>query len=63
MRIVVVGAGAIGGLVGGRLAQHGHDVLLVARGAHGAAIRSEGLSTSSTVRSFCSAGCTACPHP
>lgn len=43
MRFVVVGAGAIGGLVGGRLAQHGHDVLLVARGAHGAAIRESGL--------------------
>lgn len=43
MRYVVVGAGAIGGVVGGRLSEHGHDVLLVARGAHGAAIRAEGL--------------------
>lgn len=43
MRFVVVGAGAIGGLVGGRLAQHGHDVVLVARGAHGAAIAANGL--------------------
>lgn len=43
MRFVVVGAGAIGGLVGGRLAQHGHDVVLVARGAHGAAIAADGL--------------------
>jgi 2-dehydropantoate 2-reductase len=43
MRIVVVGAGAIGGVVGGRLAEHGIDVLLVARGAHGAAIRTDGL--------------------
>jgi 2-dehydropantoate 2-reductase len=43
MRFVVVGAGAIGGLVGGRLAEHGHEVLLVARGAHGAAIASDGL--------------------
>ena len=33
MRFVIVGAGAIGGVVGGRLAEHGHDVLLVARGA------------------------------
>ena len=32
MRFVVYGAGAIGGVVGGRLAQHGHDVLLI-RGA------------------------------
>ena len=43
MRFVVVGAGAIGGLVGGRLAQHGHDVVLVARGAHREAIAADGL--------------------
>ncbi|MGQ0433636.1 MAG: ketopantoate reductase family protein [Microthrixaceae bacterium] len=43
MRFVVVGAGAIGGVVGGRLAQFGHDVVLVARGAHGAAIEAQGL--------------------
>ena len=38
MRIVVFGAGAVGGVIGGRLFQHadrhGHDVSLVARGAH-----------------------------
>jgi 2-dehydropantoate 2-reductase len=43
VRFVVYGAGAIGGVVGARLAQHGHDVLLVARGAHLAAIRERGL--------------------
>lgn len=43
MRFVVLGAGAVGGVVGGRLAQHGHDVVLVARGAHGAAIAVDGL--------------------
>jgi 2-dehydropantoate 2-reductase len=43
MRFVVLGAGAIGGVVGGRLAQHGHDVVLIARGAHYAAIRDNGL--------------------
>jgi 2-dehydropantoate 2-reductase len=43
MRIVVVGAGAVGGVVGGRLAEHGHEVVLVARGAHGAAIAADGL--------------------
>lgn len=43
MRFVVVGAGAIGGVVGGRLAEHGHDVALVARGDHGAAIAADGL--------------------
>ena len=39
MRFVVVGAGAVGGVVGGRLAQHDHDVVLVARGDHGAGDR------------------------
>lgn len=43
MRFVVMGAGAIGGVVGGRLAQHGHDVVLVARGAHREAIAADGL--------------------
>jgi phenylalanyl-tRNA synthetase alpha chain len=43
VRFIVVGAGAIGGVVGGRLAQHGHDVVLVARGAHGEAISTGGL--------------------
>ena len=43
MRFVVVGAGAIGGVVGGRLAQHGHDVVLVARGPHHDAIAAHGL--------------------
>jgi 2-dehydropantoate 2-reductase len=43
MRFVVYGAGAIGGVVGARLAQHGHDVVLIARGAHFEAIRSHGL--------------------
>jgi 2-dehydropantoate 2-reductase len=32
MRFVVVGAGAIGGSLGGRLAAAGHEVVLVARG-------------------------------
>jgi 2-dehydropantoate 2-reductase len=43
MRIVVYGAGAIGGVIGARLHEHGHEVLLIARGAHAAAIAAEGL--------------------
>ena len=43
MRFIVLGAGAIGGVVGARLAQHGHDVVLVARGRHYEAIRDRGL--------------------
>ena len=44
MRFVVVGAGAVGGVLGARLALAGADVHLVARGAHLDAIRSHGLA-------------------
>ena len=44
LRFVVYGAGAVGGVVGGRLFQHGHDVVLVARGDHGRAIAERGLT-------------------
>ena len=43
MRFIVYGAGGVGGVVGARLAQHGHDVVLIARGAHYEAIRAGGL--------------------
>lgn len=43
MRYVVVGAGAVGGTIGGRLDDAGHEVVLVARGAHAAAMREHGL--------------------
>jgi len=43
MRYVVMGAGAVGGVVGGRLHESGHDVVLVARGAHFEALRDHGL--------------------
>ena len=32
MRFIVYGAGAVGGVVGARLHQHGHEVVLIARG-------------------------------
>lgn len=44
MNFCIIGAGAIGGLVGARLAMAGHEVSLVARGEHLAAIRSHGLT-------------------
>ena len=44
MRIVVLGAGGIGGTIGARLHQSGYDVALIARGAHGEAIRERGLT-------------------
>jgi 2-dehydropantoate 2-reductase len=42
-RYVVYGAGGIGGTIGARLFQHGHDVTLLARGAHLRAINEHGL--------------------
>lgn len=44
MRFVVYGAGAIGGVLGARLALASYDVALVARGAHLDAIRTDGLT-------------------
>ena len=43
MRYVIVGAGAVGGSIGASLFANGVDVVLVARGAHFAAIRDQGL--------------------
>ena len=43
MKICVVGAGAIGGYLAVRLASAGHDVAVVARGPHLAAIQAQGL--------------------
>lgn len=47
MKICIYGAGAVGGLIAGRLAQAGHEVSVVARGAHLTAIRAKGLRVSS----------------
>lgn len=47
MRFAIVGAGAVGGVIGGRLFESGHDVVLVARGRHLEAIRSAGLTLAS----------------
>jgi 2-dehydropantoate 2-reductase len=44
MRFVVIGAGAVGGVVGCQLHRAGHDVTLVARGDHYKAIRDRGLA-------------------
>src|SRR4249919_203651 len=49
MRIAVIGAGGVGGYFGARLAQAGHDVAFVARGAHLAALRAHGLRVESAV--------------
>lgn len=47
MNIAIYGAGGVGGYYGGVLARAGHQVSLIARGAHLAAIREAGLSVRS----------------
>ena len=44
MKVCVVGAGAIGGYLGVRIAEQGHQVSLIARGPHLAAIKERGLT-------------------
>ncbi len=46
-RFIVYGAGAIGGTIGGRLFETGHDVLLIARGRHFDALAGDGLTLQS----------------
>lgn len=52
MRIVVVGTGGVGGLIGGLLAHAGTDVGFVARGAQLRALREGGLRVESPRASF-----------
>ncbi|TMK01634.1 MAG: 2-dehydropantoate 2-reductase [Alphaproteobacteria bacterium] len=49
MRLAVMAAGAVGGYYGARMAAAGHDVAFLARGAHGEAIRREGLKLESAL--------------
>ena len=44
MRILVIGAGAVGSVLGGFLAKEGHAVTLLGREAHMRAIRADGLA-------------------
>lgn len=43
MRFAIVGSGAVGGYFGAKLARNGQEVTFIARGAHLAAIRKDGL--------------------
>jgi 2-dehydropantoate 2-reductase len=52
MRIAIVGAGGVGGLLAGLLARAGDEVLVVARGAHGEAIRRDGVRVESPLGTF-----------
>jgi 2-dehydropantoate 2-reductase len=47
MRFVIYGAGAVGGVIGGRLFAAGHDVTLVARGEHLRVLQNDGLTVAS----------------
>ena len=47
MRFAILGSGAVGGYYGARLAQAGHEVTFIARGAHLTAIRERGLAIKS----------------
>ena len=44
MKIAVMGSGGVGGYFGARLAKGGADVHFVARGAHLAAMRENGIA-------------------
>ena len=52
MRIVVAGAGAVGGYIGARLAKAGADVVLFARGPHLEAMQTRGLRVTSAEGDF-----------
>lgn len=47
MKVVMVGAGGVGGLFGARLQRAGCDVAFIARGAHLAALKAQGLTIES----------------
>ncbi len=47
MKVAIIGAGGVGGYFGARLAEAGHEVAFVARGAHKEAMKSKGLTVHS----------------
>ena len=52
MSVAIVGAGAIGGLLGAYLARSGEEVILIARGPHLAAMQSRGVTLRSGGEEF-----------
>jgi 2-dehydropantoate 2-reductase len=52
MKIAIFGTGGVGGYYGGLLAQAGHEVIFIARGAHLKAIRENGLQVKSVHGDF-----------
>ena len=60
MKVLVMGAGALGSILGGFLARAGHSVTLVGRAAHMAAIRDGGLKVTGIWGKHTITGITAC---
>ncbi len=52
MRVLVLGAGAVGGYFGGRLAEAGRDVTFLVRGPRAAALAAHGLAVQSPLGDF-----------
>ncbi|HEX3862131.1 MAG TPA: ketopantoate reductase family protein [Stellaceae bacterium] len=52
MRFLVLGAGAVGGYFGGRLAEAGRDVTFLVRGARAASLAAQGLKVDSPLGNF-----------
>ena len=62
MRYIIHGAGGIGAGIGARLHQHGHEVILIARGEHLARILTKGLTVRTPEETF-TAQIEAVDHP
>ena len=52
MKILIFGIGGVGGYFGGKLAQAGYDVTMIARGKHLEAIKEKGLEVESINGNF-----------
>ncbi|MGH9755035.1 MAG: ketopantoate reductase family protein [Blastocatellia bacterium] len=63
MRFIIHGAGSIGSLIGGRLAESGAEVVLVARSAHAVAINRSGLLIKTRAGDRMIKGLRAVTHP
>src|SRR5947207_13149546 len=63
MRFAIFGTGGVGGYFGGRLAEAGHEVAFVARGAHLEALRRDGLVVESVAGDFTVPGVRAAADP
>lgn len=52
MRVIIYGAGAVGGVIGAKLFQHDHDVTFIARGENYLALRKHGIRLESPVETL-----------